>query len=227
MNFKILIPILTLSLFSCNEAKPDKEKIDKTEKPALDPTTQVIEDEQKETTTYILDDLLNYDSEKELIAKFGKENIERMTQYYPEGMGEYTSTLLYPKTPNEVIFSWNDDTLNFEKLGTVKIAMRASEWVTKKGLKIGLSLKDLEKINGKEFKFFGFEWDYAGAVDFNEGTLDDRNTFCALTYIYDYENPEIVLPKEYLSLIGDGEFLSSNKNAQSVDLTVSEIVLSK
>lgn len=233
MYFRILISILTLFLYSCENSTPNKDSANKNTTHITTPkTVEKAEDKKTETTTienttYILDDLLIYNSEKDLIAKFGSDNVKRKTQYYPEGMGEYTSTALFPDTPNEVIFNWGDDTLNFEKLGTIKVGKQESEWTTTKGLKIGVSLKELEKINKKEFKFYGFEWDYAGTVDWNGGALEDSKTFCTLTYSYDYGNPEIVLPKAYESLVGDHEILSSNEDAQSIEITVSEIILSK
>ncbi len=228
-NLITLIPFLVVFNYSCSETTSKEETPKHQEE--HEHSTKLTNSEEHNTTDeaskYLLDNLLSYNSEAELIEKFGKDNVTRNTQYYPEGMGEYISTALYEGTPNEVIFSWSDDTLNFEGLLTVMVSRQNSLWTTQKGLRIGTSLKELEKINGKAFNFFGFEWDYAGTVDWNDGILDDRKTFCTLTYIYDYGNPDIVLPEEYKALVGDHEISSSDENAQAVDITVNQITLAK
>ncbi|MCT4582672.1 MAG: hypothetical protein N4A35_14740 [Flavobacteriales bacterium] len=228
-KLKTLIPFLVIFNYSCSETAPKIEtpqQQDKHEDSVMQSKTDGHNTTNK-TSEYLLDALLSYNSEAELIEKFGQENVTRNTQYYPEGMGEYVSTALYENTPNEVIFSWSDDTLNFQGLLTIKVSKQNSPWSTQKGLHIGTTLKELEKINGKAFTFYGFEWDYAGSVNWEGGILDDRKTFCTLAYIYDYNDPNLVLPKAYEALIGDQEIASSDKNAQAVNITVSEITLAK
>ncbi len=51
----------------------------------------------------------------------------------------------------------------------------ASPWSAYDGrLRIGTPLEELERLNGRPFTFYGFDWDYAGnVIDWNGGELED------------------------------------------------------
>lgn len=44
-----------------------------------------------------------------------------------------------------------------------------SLWHTRDGITIGTTIEDVETINGKPFKIWGFEWDFGGMVNSWEG----------------------------------------------------------
>lgn len=226
----LLIPFLSILLFSCSETESTKQPFQGQHNKITSNAETEDNSKQIKTTqtnsTFLLNDLLSYNSEKELISKFGSENITQNIEYGPEGMGETTTTVLYAETPNEVIFSWSDDT-KLENLHSVKVQKKDSQWKTIMGIHIGTTLKELESINDKVFNFYGFEWDFGGQVSWNDGVLEKKNISCTLGYIYDYGNPNLVLPEAYEALIGDQEFLSSDKNAQEVDITVIQLSLFK
>ena len=47
-----------------------------------------------------------------------------------------------------------------------------SAWTTAHGIRIGMPLAEVEKLNGKPFKLSGFDWDYGGRVtDWQGGAL--------------------------------------------------------
>ncbi len=57
-----------------------------------------------------------------------------------------------------------------EMIGDVRLIGKA--WKFESGLKVGSTLLEVEKINGKPFKVWGFEWDLGGWADFTGGSLE-------------------------------------------------------
>ena len=165
-----------------------------------------------------LDSLLKFDSEVELTKVFG-DSIKRSIGYYPEGMGEYQNTLLFPGTKNEVEFVWLDDSVTFSVLAYIKLAGQLTDWKTKEGITLGTKLKELEKLNQKPFTFYGFGWDYSGMTDWDNGHLYDRKVFVNLGY------PGQTIPPEYEGLMGDHEMRSDSELAQKANPIVCEITM--
>lgn len=93
------------------------------------------------------------------------------TDLFEEGTMERPYTILYPETDDELLIIWEDESrsrpyqLYVEKEG---------KWSTKKGIRIGTSYEDLVKINGP-IDFYGFGWDYSGAVDWKGGKMENSN----------------------------------------------------
>jgi len=169
-------------------------------------------------TAFLLDSLLTFDSEAELRKVFG-DNIKRSVGYYPEGMGEYPNTLLFPGTKNEVQFVWLDDSISFSGLAYINISGQETEWQTKEGITLGTKLKELEKLNQKPFTFYGFGWDYSGMTNWDEGHLFDRKVSVNLGY------PGETVPPEYEGLLGDHEMRSDSELAQKANPIVCEITI--
>lgn len=170
-----------------------------------------------ESQTFILDSLLKYNSETELISKFGKENVARDTAWYPEGMGQYMISVLYPGTNNEVEFTWKDS-IAFSGLQELALHQDSAEWSTH-GIKIGSTLADLIRLNKKDFIFSGFGWDYGGAVFWNEG--GDLTDLMITLDISNYDVPQI----EQDSLLGDQSVSSKSPIARKNNPVVREILL--
>ena len=139
--------------------------------------------------------------------------------YYPEGMGEYNNSLLFPDSKNEVEFVWRDDPLSFSGLLYFELAGQDTDWKTKEGITIGTGIKELEEINKKPFTFWGLEWDYSGMINWNDGHLYDRKIFGSLKY------PDDIIPNEFDSLLGDHEIKSSSEIAQKAKLILGEITM--
>jgi hypothetical protein len=169
--------------------------------------------------SFVLDSLLDYDSEQELINRFGKENIGRDTAWYPEGMGQYMVTVLYPGTKNEVALSWLDSA-SYMGLDEIRVSADSSEWISK-GVMIGTPLSDLVRLNGSHFSFSGFDWDYGGYTNWGEdGKL--RGLTVRL------RSSEAMMAQEQLdSLIGDRTVLSRSTAARLNNPVVSEMRLLK
>jgi hypothetical protein len=172
-------------------------------------------------STDVLDSLLKYDSEQELIAAFG-DQVKHSMGNYPEGMGTYPNTLLYPDTPDEVEFVW-DDTVAFKTLSTINISgEKRTRWKTAEGVTLGTTMKELEKLNGKSFSFSGFGWDYGGSVSWDDGELSKRNIYVTLNL-----PPVEPMPAEYDNLMGDTNFETKSPLAQRANPIVYSLSMNR
>jgi len=203
--------LLVLTLTNCVNTKQTQQE---TNTPTTSESNNSIE------KSFILDDLLAFNSE-EALKKVYKKDVERSTGQHPEGNGIYNNTLLYPNSKNQVEFVWKDDSINFNKLQYIKLTGKRTDWKTKEGITLGSDIETLERLNGKAFVFFGFGWDFSGFIDWNDGQLANRNIAGRIDYSYD------ALPKEFESLLGDKDIMSSSEMAQKAKLYLSEIVIKK
>ena len=82
-------------------------------------------------------------------------------------------------TDEEIIVKANP----MDEIIAVDIFKPITKWKLPYGLKVGMSLQELEAINGKPLSFYGFEWDNGGLVfDWNKGNLETKNISCMLGY---------------------------------------------
>lgn len=206
MKKTIQILLIIFLLNSCsNETKKEVSKEAKV-------VTNVLKIE------YPLDSLLSFDSEAALKKVYG-EYVKRSVGYYPEGMGEYSNTLLFPDSKNQVEFVWEDDSLQYNKLQYIRLSGEQTDWKTKEGITIGTDMKTLETLNKRPFAFFGLEWDYSGVIDWKDGHLAERNIFGSLAY------PTDSMPAEFMDLLGDHTIESSSEIAQKANLILTEIIM--
>lgn len=175
------------------------------------------QEERATEPTTILNDLLQYENEAALKVDF-PGLVSRSEGYLPEGMGAFQQSVLYEGTPDEVHIVWNDDQ-NFRDISYVQITGKESRWHTGSGIRLGSSLADLEGANEKPFQFYGFQWDYAGAVDWDGGKLADTKMTVFLSYPEGSELPS--------SLIGDSKVSSEHPDALKVQTYVNRIKLEK
>lgn len=154
-------------------------------------------------------------TEADIIKAYGKENVSR--QEISMGEGEVaTSTVIFPKTDNEIFISWQLDK-PFQVITEVLIENEQSPWGTSQGVSIGTTLEELVKINGKDFQFAGFEWDYSGYTnDWQDGRIEKN-----LAVFLEPTNPDAVYP----DLLGDSLFPSNNPKAKAANLKVRSMII--
>jgi len=209
---KILKVLLIIFLLNgCSNGA--KKETTKDTKAKVNPVTKDIS-----KIDYPLDSLLAFNSEAALKKVFGK-HVKRSVGYYPEGMGEYKNTLLFPDSKNEIEFVWEDDSLHFSKLQYIRLTGKNTDWKTKEGITIRTDMKTLETLNKQPFAFFGLEWDYSGAIDFKDGYLAKRNIFGNLAYATD------AMPVEFMDLLGDHTIETTSEIAQKANLILCEIIM--
>ena len=146
---------------------------------------------------------------EDIYKMFGEENVAETEIGLGEGETKM-GLLVFPKTKNElqVLFQGNQQ---MEKLDRIKIQRENAMWKTASGVKVGTSLEELIQMNGKDFQFYGFEWDYAGRLaSWQEGKLSDQ-----LIVFLDPTNMEPAM-----QMVGDQAFSSSNPDAKKADLKV-------
>lgn len=106
---------------------------------------------------------------------YGEANIKDETICGAECIDSVDVTFVYPGSDKEFIIYW-EDSFYHRKIGMIRCYTPGSPYHTAGGLKIGTTLNELLKMNGKPIAFLGFGWDYGGGViSLNHGVLENSN----------------------------------------------------
>ena len=150
--------------------------------------------------------------ENDLVQTFGAENIKKQAIYVGEGE-EMPGYLIFPDTKDELQIAY-DTTIAKDKPAFIRVEQEGTHWKTSTGISIGTTIEELVKINGHDFDFLGFEWDYGGFVtDWKNGKL---NTDLRIRLGKDGGN----LPTE---LIGDRTLSSNNPKIKGQKIKVASL----
>ncbi|MHB1078048.1 MAG: hypothetical protein ACYC67_01515 [Prosthecobacter sp.] len=140
---------------------------------------------------------------------YGKDNLK--LQKIPGAEGEeIDGAKLFADTDRELEIVWDPD--NEKKKVVFDIRVMGKAWKFENGLKSGMTVEEVEKINGKPFKIAGFEWDYGGYANFEGGKLEGK---VSIRFSPTTEN----IP-EYLS--GDKQLSSADKQLRAAKPLVDE-----
>ncbi len=108
-------------------------------------------------------------SEEELIRIYGISQVGRSTVHAP-GKGDQPCSVVFPGSQDELRITWEDEART--RVEAVYILRSGSSWFTPQGLRHGLDLAELTKVNQAPLSFYGLEWTYAGTVnDWKSGRL--------------------------------------------------------
>jgi hypothetical protein len=157
-----------------------------------------------------------------LATLFGAQNIDFAEVSGDEG-GSLMATVLYPKDPKrrlEVV--WDDEA---SRSGTSLIVITGqSTWTAPKGLRLGLSLAAIEKLNGKPFKLKGLDKNGRSQIsDWDGGGLASLPGDCKVG-IFLKPDPKASADARS-ALAGDKEFASGDAAVKAVKPVVAEILL--
>jgi hypothetical protein len=110
-------------------------------------------------------------SERDLGAGYGAQNVRHVTVSLGEGEA-VSGTLLYPEDPEKrVEIVWMNASARRYPVHAILRGTR-SRWTLPRGITLGTTLAELERLNGRPFTMAGFGWDYSGAVtDWEGGAL--------------------------------------------------------
>jgi len=157
-----------------------------------------------------------------LATRYGPQNLTFAEVDGPDGT-KLMASVLYPNDPKrrlEVL--WQNEA---SRSGTSLVAINGqSTWSAPKGLRLGMQLAALEKLNGKPFKLTGFDKDNVGSVtDWQGGALAKLPGGCKVGIRL---SPDPKAPAEARSeLAGDKQFLSSDASVKAIKPKIAEILV--
>lgn len=120
-------------------------------------------------------------SEALLIETFGKDNVVTGMVPGAEGM-ETLGTTVFPNDPDRtMVFGWWDEE-NRTYLSYVDLAPGQT---TPMGARVGMTVAEIEALNGAPFTIGGFWWDYGGNAYFDTGALVYPDAGCGFGIRFD------------------------------------------
>jgi hypothetical protein len=133
------------------------------------------------------------------------------------------ASILYPKDPKRRLEIWWQNPAN--RSGTYLILINGkSTWGAPNGLKLGLTLPDLEKLNHKPFKLKGFDKDGTATVsDWDGGALSKIPGDCKSGV--SLQPDAKAAPDAVTALTADKEYNSSDPEMRTLKPRVSEILI--
>jgi hypothetical protein len=162
---------------------------------------------------------------EDLARAYGRANVE--DKEVDLGEGETApGTGLFPKNPRRSIeIIWKDPD---QKTRPEFLTIRGctSEWKALHNISLGISLKELEKLNGRPFQLTGFDWDYSGTItSWDEGALaSELNGGHGRVILSLSCSGARTTPEEQLQVSGDRDFSSQHPVMQKMNPTVGEMV---
>lgn len=102
-------------------------------------------------------------SESDLKQKYGESNVSPHRVHVGEGEMEEGTIVFQNEKIKKIEIRWFDP-IKKRYPKEIKISGSKSVWKTANGITLGSQLSQVEKLNGRPFKIFGFGWDYAGFV---------------------------------------------------------------
>lgn len=106
-----------------------------------------------------------------LRTRFGAANVVEDQVPMGEGTSE-AGAVIYRDDPTRRAYVYFVDGKPEGKLSAIYVRDPESRWRGPLDLRIGMSSVDLEQLNGRPFRFLGFDWDYGGYVsNWSEGVL--------------------------------------------------------
>ena len=159
----------------------------------------------------MIENLANFTAE-EIKNSFPDATINEGMGMFEEGTVEKDFTVLYPETPNELHITWADNSKT--KIDEIRFSDKG-KWKSKSGIKIGTTYSELNKMNGKPISFYGFGWDYSGAVLWSDGKLEDGK-------LRVFIGPDNEVNAKYY---GDRIIKATPEEIEALDLKVETILL--
>ena len=158
-------------------------------------------------------------SEQDLVAAYGAAQVQPEAVSLGEGESE-PGSVVFPDDPlRRFEVAWGD-TLQRRAPSFVLLTGDTTLWQGKRGLTLGVSLGQLETLNGKPFGMAGYGWDYGGSVlSWKDGQLADLEGRVAVALAPRDANADVS------HVLGDGEFLSSDSTLRRLQPRVNRLVV--
>jgi hypothetical protein len=161
-------------------------------------------------------------SHLKLASVYKSENVVFMEVDVSDGK-KMMASVLFPKDPKRRLEVWWQNEAS--RTGTYLIVINGkSTWTAPKGLRIGLQLPALEKLNGKPFKLKGFDGNSAGSVsDWQGGALASLTGGCKVGAFL-RPDPKST-PEVRGAVVASTEYVSTDGSVKAVKPVVSEIII--
>ena len=162
-------------------------------------------------------------SREALVNRYGDQNVKDME--VDIGEGETTpGTVLFPDDAKRRIdIIWKDPNKKVE-IHFLTLHGKSSLWKTVHDISLGMSLKELERINRKPFTVLGYGWDYEGTVwSWEAGALTDELKG-RVTLRLNSNSDTIAVRKDLDQLLGDRSFPSSSPALQDLNPQIYELL---
>ena len=173
------------------------------------------------------EDLLQLNTHEYIAAVFGASNVKEDLFYFTEKDVNKCS-ILFPNTSNQVMFIWNDQEnrqdISFLILGgnatsgegntSIFNGNQFHKWRSKQGIYLGMSLKELQTLNGQPFEFYSWETDQPGfVVKKNSGHINFQSLgiqlHCLECYKENTTNIASIISSESVLNANDRVFVST------------------
>jgi hypothetical protein len=150
---------------------------------------------------------------------YGKGNVREQKIDVGEGQ-QAPGAVVFPGDPaRRLEILWRE---GGRTPAAVRVRGTRSRWKTPQGILLGTSLKELERLNGKPFRLYGFSWDYGGLVEsWQKGRLAGLESKMSL--ILSPGEKTGVSEKEYQKVMGDRPFSSAHPVMRKMNPRVVEI----
>ena len=157
-------------------------------------------------------------TEEELVTLFGPGNVSR-GQVNTSKVNMEPATLIYPSTSNEIRITWKNEERT--RVKAIYIDQQGGKWKTAGGIRIGISLTDLCKINEAPVSFYGLNWEYGGTIEsWKNGKLASLNK---KFYVVLRPRSPAASQEHVKRYSGNKVFSSNTVGVEKLDLVVSRI----
>ena len=155
-----------------------------------------------------------------LIELYGKDNVVTGETDGPEG-STIIATTVFPNDPaKKMLFGWWDEEA-YRDLSYVDLPDGDSV----AGVHDGLTVKEVEALNGEPFTMTGFWWDYGGYAGFQSGKLSDLPGGCHLSVYFQPSSNETPAGVDTEPVSGDREVPSTEPLLETLEVKVDAVTI--
>lgn len=158
-------------------------------------------------------------TETDLIRLFGEDEVTR-GKVQTTASQQVDCTIVFPGKDDEIRIVWKSG--EREKIKAIYITSEDGKWHLKQGVKVGISLDDLTKLNESPVSFYGFQWEYSGTISsYRTGVLAPFEKYFYMALV----PAKGVQPTILNGYKGDKVFSSNADGVELLGLTVEKIVV--
>ena len=152
-----------------------------------------------------------YSSLSVLQGLFGTKNVKPKMQPLPSG-DTTPGARLFEGTDLQLDLLWDEEGRDKR---VVEVRLTGPAWTLQNGLKTGLSIDEVARINGRPFKINGFDWHYGGYASFDGGALAEGLGVRFAPTVVNYKH----------SLVGDKKLSSTDNELRAAVPVVTQIAV--